>query len=76
MKFDWSQKEQGLILSSFFLGYIVTHIPGGLLAQQFGGKYVMAIGILASTLLTLVSPMTVKYGEINHVQCSDERETS
>jgi ACS family sodium-dependent inorganic phosphate cotransporter len=26
--FDWSEEVQGLILSSFYFGYIVTHIPG------------------------------------------------
>lgn len=71
VKFDWSQKEQGLILSSFFVGYIVTHIPGGLLAQQFGGKYVMAIGIFVSALLTLVTPVTVQYGNVHSIGWSN-----
>jgi len=27
--FDWDASTQGIILSSFFYGYIVTQIPGG-----------------------------------------------
>lgn len=26
-RYDWSQSLQGLILSSFYWGYIVTHVP-------------------------------------------------
>lgn len=38
-KYDWSQTEQGWILSSFYIGYVITHIPGGLVAEKFGGKW-------------------------------------
>jgi hypothetical protein len=31
-EFDWSPADQGLILGSFFWGYLLTQIPGGLLA--------------------------------------------
>lgn len=27
--FDWDSQQQGLILSTFFYGYIFTQIPGG-----------------------------------------------
>ena len=27
--FDWDSKIQGLILGSFFYGYIITQLPGG-----------------------------------------------
>lgn len=37
-EFDWSHDVQGVILSSFFYGYIVTQIPGGYLAATYGGK--------------------------------------
>lgn len=29
--YDWSQELQGVILSSFYWGYAITHLPGGLL---------------------------------------------
>ncbi|KAF5280927.1 hypothetical protein FQA39_LY17933 [Lamprigera yunnana] len=37
--YDWDEETQGLILSSFYWGYIITHMPGGILAEKFGGKY-------------------------------------
>ena len=36
--FHWSDYDQGIILGMFFYGYIVTQLPGGRLAELFGGK--------------------------------------
>ena len=44
------------MLSSFFYGYIFTQIPGGWIATRFGGKYVFGIGVLVTSLLTLITP--------------------
>jgi MFS family permease len=38
--FDWSSQAKGYALSSFFYGYIVTQIPGGVLASKIGGQWV------------------------------------
>lgn len=62
-RFDWSQSLQGLILSSFYWGYIVTHIPGGLLSQKIGGKNTVLIGVFIATVCTLVSPLAIKTGK-------------
>ncbi len=51
----------GLILGSFFYGYIVTQLPGGLLATYFGGKWVFGVGILITAVLTVVTPFAARY---------------
>lgn len=61
-KYDWNQELQGLILSSFYWGYIVTHIPGGILSAKIGGKYTLLLGVLTSTVFTLITPFAVRYG--------------
>lgn len=61
-RYDWSQEEQGIILSSFYWGYLISHLPGGLLAQRFGGKPVLGIGILFCGLISLVTPFCVTAG--------------
>ncbi|XP_047119767.1 putative inorganic phosphate cotransporter isoform X1 [Schistocerca piceifrons] len=61
-EFDWDEETQGLILSSFFWGYIVTHLPGGMLAERFGGKYSLGLGILCTAIFTLLSPVAARYG--------------
>ncbi|ROT71001.1 putative sialin [Penaeus vannamei] len=41
---------------SFFWGYACTNIPGGRLAEYFGGKRVFGLGIVLSALFTVLTP--------------------
>ncbi|EDW39857.1 GL16129 [Drosophila persimilis] len=61
-EYDWSEELQGLILSSFYIGYIVTHIPGGLLAEKFGGKWTLGLGILSTAAFTMLTPLAIQQG--------------
>ncbi|XP_008197196.3 sialin [Tribolium castaneum] len=61
--YDWDEKKQGLILSSFYWGYFITHIPGGLLAEKLGGKHVLGIGMLTNAVLTILFPFILKGSE-------------
>jgi MFS family permease len=54
-KFDWSKSTQGLILSSYFYGYMLTQIPSGWLCLKYGPKMVIGVGILGSSLATILS---------------------
>lgn len=60
--FDWNEETQGIILSAFYYGYIVTHLPGGMLAERFGGKYSLGLGVLSTAVFTLLTPWTVSVG--------------
>lgn len=60
--FDWDEETQGIILSAFYYGYIVTHLPGGMLAERFGGKYSLGFGVLSTAVFTLLTPWTVSVG--------------
>lgn len=51
-----------MILSSFFWGYVITHLPGGLLAEKFGGKYALGLGILSTAIFTLLTPLAATEG--------------
>ncbi|XP_068081205.1 vesicular glutamate transporter 1 [Anabrus simplex] len=55
-EFPWDSEMQGLVLSSFFYGYIITQIPGGWLATQIGGKRLFGMGIAATAVLTILTP--------------------
>lgn len=55
-EFEWDNKIQGYLLSSFFYGYITTQLLGGVLAAKFGGKQIFGAGIASTALLTIVSP--------------------
>ncbi|XP_055339779.1 sialin-like isoform X2 [Paramacrobiotus metropolitanus] len=60
-KFDWDGKTQGLILSSFFYGVILTQIPGGWLSKRFGAKHPFGLAVLLSGLLALFQPLAASW---------------
>lgn len=60
--YEWSEAVQGLILSSFYMGYIITHIPGGVLVERLGGKIMLLFGIVATSILTALTPLSISLG--------------
>ena len=54
MGFDTAAKAS--LLGAFSLGYGLTQIPGGELADRLGGKPVITAGILVSALAALAAP--------------------
>ncbi|XP_076636566.1 major facilitator superfamily transporter 9 [Colletes latitarsis] len=59
-EFNWDSKTQGLVLSSFFYGYISTQLLGGWLGARIGGKRVFGLGIAATALFTIITPPLAK----------------
>ncbi len=55
-EFWWDRGTQGLVLSSFFVGYLLTQVFGGFLADRFGGKMVLGLGVLLWSFFTIVTP--------------------
>ena len=45
-EFGWDDVTKGLVLGSFFVGYLATQIVGGWMANRFGGKPVLGIAVL------------------------------
>ncbi|CAH4029407.1 unnamed protein product [Pieris brassicae] len=60
--FDWDEKTQGLILSGFYYGYAATQVPGGYLAEKFGGKWTLGVGLLSTALFTFLTPIVIRAG--------------
>lgn len=61
-RYDWDEATQGFLLSAFYYGYVLTHLPGGLLAEKFGGKWTIGIGLLVTSVATTLTPLAVYYG--------------
>ncbi|XP_063442651.1 sialin-like [Mytilus trossulus] len=55
-EFEWDKSTRSAILSSFFYGYIFTQIPGGWLADRFGGRRVFGVSMAIASVLTLLTP--------------------
>jgi MFS family permease len=57
LRFDWDEKQQGLILGSFFWLFWTTQVPGGLLAQRYGTKLVFGLTNGIPCLLSFFIPL-------------------
>ncbi|XP_046750564.1 putative inorganic phosphate cotransporter [Diprion similis] len=57
---EWTEYTQGIILSSFYWGHVISPIPGGMLADKFGGKHVLGLGVLSTAIFTLLIPVVVE----------------
>ena len=60
--FNWDSHEQELIFAAFYYGYVFTQIPGGWLSDRFGMKWVVGLGYMASSILTLLGPVAAHAG--------------
>ncbi|GBM03518.1 Sialin [Araneus ventricosus] len=60
-EFDWDANVQSDILGAFFYGYIFTQVPGGRMAEIFGGKWLFGLGVLCTSILTLLTPLAARW---------------
>ncbi|XP_055911749.1 sialin-like [Eupeodes corollae] len=60
-EFDWDETTQGLVLGSFYYGYTLTQIPGGRMAEIYGGKMIYGIGVLTCAVFTLLTPLAARW---------------
>jgi MFS transporter, ACS family, solute carrier family 17 (sodium-dependent inorganic phosphate cotransporter), member 5 len=51
---------KGIILASYFVGYLPSGIPGGFLSLKFGPKIIIALAILISSVLTILTPFVAQ----------------
>ncbi|PHU04550.1 hypothetical protein BC332_25372 [Capsicum chinense] len=61
-EFHWSPTTVGLIQSSFFWGYLLTQIAGGIWADTVGGKAVLGFGVVWWSVATVLTPIAAKLG--------------
>ena len=63
-EFNWDLETQGIILSSFYVGYLIMQVMGGFLADRFGGKVVLGLGVLIWSFFTIATPWAAFSGMI------------
>lgn len=59
-EFGWSAASDGVVLSSFFVGYTTTQILGGYLAAKWSGYKVMAVAVGLYSTATLLTPIAAR----------------
>ncbi|XP_012272716.1 putative inorganic phosphate cotransporter [Orussus abietinus] len=60
--FQWDETTRGYILSSFFWGYVLTQIPGGIVAQRWGPCRLYGLSVGICGLASLFGPLAAHYG--------------
>lgn len=61
-EFNWNSATVGLIQSSFFWGYLLTQIVGGIWADKIGGKRVLGFGVIWWSIATMLTPIAARIG--------------
>jgi len=56
--FKLNPSIQGVILSTFFVGYAIMQLPGGWLADKFGSKRVIIVSLFAWSAFTVLTGLT------------------
>lgn len=58
--FTWDENIQGLVLASYFYGYLLTQVGGGWFAEKFSAKHVFGLGALLNIVGTMFLPLAAK----------------
>ena len=60
-EYGWDTATQGWVLSSFFVGYLVTQLLGGWWAAHIGGRALLTFGVLWWSLFTILTPLAASF---------------
>lgn len=66
----WTEQIQGFILGSFYIGYLIGQVPAGIIADIWGPRWVFAIGTIASSVLSILTPLVIHYLHWGYVVAS------
>ncbi|KAG8059046.1 hypothetical protein GUJ93_ZPchr0002g25110 [Zizania palustris] len=61
-EFSWNLQTVGLIQSSFFWGYLLTQIAGGIWADTVGGRTALGFGVIWWFIATAFTLVAMKLG--------------
>ncbi|XP_055917711.1 sialin [Eupeodes corollae] len=61
-RYEWDQDDQALLLGAYFYGYLITSLPGGMLAERFGGRAVAGYSCILTAIFTALTPFAASWG--------------
>ncbi|KAG1670523.1 hypothetical protein FOA52_015388 [Chlamydomonas sp. UWO 241] len=61
-QYGWDTATVGLVQSSFFWGYLLTQVAGGVWADRYGGKLVLGVGVVWWSIATALTPWAASMG--------------
>ncbi|XP_053609766.1 putative inorganic phosphate cotransporter isoform X2 [Plodia interpunctella] len=61
-KYFWSKPNQEMILASFYLGYCIMQYGMSMIAQRWGGKLPLQIGLFVNGVVSVATPWLAFWG--------------
>ncbi|XP_071945991.1 sialin-like [Antedon mediterranea] len=58
--YNWDEMTQQIVLGAFYIGYIITPIPGGWFSCCIGGKKALGLVLLCECILTALVPIATE----------------
>ena len=55
-QFGWSELQVGIVLGTFYVGYMISMTLGGYIADKYGGKKVLGYALIIWSLFTIITP--------------------
>ena len=55
-QFGWSELQVGIVLGTFYAGYMISMTVGGYFADKYGGKKVLGYALIIWSLFTILTP--------------------
>ncbi|XP_071038090.1 sialin isoform X2 [Parasteatoda tepidariorum] len=59
-EFEWNSDLQGQVVGSYFYGYLLSQIPGGMISEKYGAKWVYGLGVFGSAIASLLTPIAAR----------------
>jgi len=59
--FNMNEVQSGLYMSAFFVGYLITQIPGGIMADKLKPRYMLIVTTALGGLMTAAMSMITSY---------------
>ncbi|BES95785.1 solute carrier family 17 [Nesidiocoris tenuis] len=60
--FDWSPEQKGMLLSSFFAGYLISNLVASVLVTKYSNAKLLFGSVCYSTVASLLTPILVTHG--------------
>ncbi|XP_071439123.1 sialin-like [Hetaerina americana] len=60
-RFQWDESTRGLLFGAFYWCYWLTELPGGIMAQRWGGRKVLGTGVTVAGVFNAFVPWASKY---------------
>lgn len=57
----WTEVQKGIVLSSFFVGYLSTQVLGGWMANRIGGRLTLGVALVWWSVFTILTPLAAIY---------------